>query len=80
MEDMRIRGMSEKPQLAHIRTVKDFATFLCRSPDTATLVKLRVYQLHMTDAGVAPSTCNARIVALPSEASLRESFKGDPTA
>lgn len=61
---MRIRGMGEKAQQAHIRAIKDFAIFLRRSPDTATSEELRSYQLHMTDAGVTPSTFNARIVAL----------------
>lgn len=64
IEDMRIRGMGEKAQKAHIRAVKDFAKFLKRSPDTATPEELRAYQLHMTDTGVTPSTFNARIVAL----------------
>jgi hypothetical protein len=49
IEDMRIRGMAEKTQQAHIRGVKDFAAFLGRSPDTATPEELRAYQLHMTD-------------------------------
>jgi integrase/recombinase XerD len=35
MEDMRIRGMGDKSQKAHIRALKDFTTFFCRSPDTA---------------------------------------------
>lgn len=64
IEDMRIRGMGEKAQKAHIRAIKDFAGFLKRSPDTATPEELRAYQLHMTDAGVTPTTFNARIVAL----------------
>ena len=64
IEDMRIRGMGEKAQKAHIRAIKDFATFLRRSPDTATPEDLRAYQLHMTDTGVTPPTFNARIVAL----------------
>ncbi len=64
IEDMRIRGMGDKAQQAHIRAIKDFATFLGRSPDTATSEELRAHQLHMTDAGVTPSTFNARIVAL----------------
>ena len=61
---MRIRGMGEKAQQAHIRAIKDFAAFLKRSPDTATPEDLRAYQLHMADAGITPSTFNARIVAL----------------
>lgn len=64
IEDMRIRGMGDKAQKAHIRAVKDFAKFLKRSPDTATPDELRAYQLHMTDTGVTASTFNARIVAL----------------
>ena len=64
IEDMRIRGMGDKAQQAHIRAIKDFARFLKRPPDTATPDDLRAYQLHMTDAGVTPPTFNARIVAL----------------
>jgi integrase/recombinase XerD len=61
IEDM---GMREKTQKAHIRGVKDFATFLGRAPDTATPEELRAYQLHMTDAGVSAETFNVRIVSL----------------
>ncbi|GLQ25653.1 hypothetical protein GCM10007927_04560 [Sulfitobacter pacificus] len=64
MEDMRIRGMQETSQKAHIRAPKDFTTFLGRSPDTAEPDDLRAYQLHMADTNVTPSTFNARIVAL----------------
>lgn len=64
IEDMRIKGMGDKAQKAHIRALKDFTTFLDRSPDTATPDDLRAYQLHMADSGVTPSTYNARIVAL----------------
>ena len=54
IEDMRIRGLGDKSQQAHIRAVKDFAGFLKRSPDTATTEELHSYQLHMTDNGVTP--------------------------
>ncbi|PDT43656.1 integrase [Sinorhizobium fredii] len=64
IEDMRIRGMGDKAQKGHIRAIKDFAAFLRRSPDTATPEELRAYQLHMTNAGVTPSSFNARIIAL----------------
>lgn len=64
IEDMRIRGMAEKTQAAHIRAVKDFAVFLKRSPDTATPEELRAYQLHMTNAGMSATTFNVRIVSL----------------
>ncbi len=60
IEDMRIHGMGDKAQKAHIRAIKDFAGFLKRSPDMATPDDLRAYQLHMTDTGVTPTTYNAR--------------------
>ena len=56
---MRIRGLGDKSQQAHIRAIKDFAGFLGRSPDTATPEELRAYQLHMTDTGVTPSVYNS---------------------
>lgn len=64
IEDMRIRGLAETSQKAHIRALKDFTAFLGRSPDTATPDDLRAYQLHMTDSEVTPSVYNARITAL----------------
>jgi site-specific recombinase XerD len=63
-EDMRIHGMGDKAQKAHIRAIKHFAGFLGRSPNTATPDDLRAYQLHMTDTEVTPPTFNARIMAL----------------
>jgi site-specific recombinase XerD len=64
IEDMHIRGIGEKAQQSHIRAIKDFASYLGRPPDTATPEELRSYQLHMTNAGVSPSTFNVRMVAL----------------
>lgn len=55
IEDMRIRGLGHQSQRAHIRAVKDFASFLGHPPDTATREELRAYQLHMTDTEVTPS-------------------------
>lgn len=64
IEDMQIRGLCEKTQQGHIRCVKHFASFLGRSPDTATPDDLRAYQLHMTTAGVSATTFNVRIISL----------------
>ena len=64
IEDMRIRGMGEKTQKAHIRAIKAFAAYLGRPPDTATPEELRSYQLHMTNTDVSPWTFNVRIVSL----------------
>jgi site-specific recombinase XerD len=64
IEDMRIKGLGESSQKAHIRAVRYLAEFLGRSPDTATAEDLRAYQLHMVDTNVTPSTYNARLVGL----------------
>lgn len=64
IEDMRIRGMAETSQKAHIRALKDFTAFLGRAPDTATPDELRAYQLHMTDTEVTPTVYNSWITAL----------------
>ena len=67
IEDMRIRGMAETSQKAHIRALKDFTAFLGRAPDTASPDELRAYQLHMTDTEVTPSVYNARINCPPAQ-------------
>ncbi|WP_370282873.1 phage integrase N-terminal SAM-like domain-containing protein [Pseudooceanicola sp.] len=64
IEDMNIRGLCEKTQKAHIRNVKHFASFLGRSPDTATPEDLRSYQLKMTEEGVTASTFNVCTISL----------------
>ena len=64
IEDMRIRGLAETSQKAHIRALKHFTAFLGRSPDTATPEELRAYQLQMTDSDVTPSVYNARVAGL----------------
>lgn len=64
IEDMRIRGMGEKVQAAHIRAIKNFAAHLGHSPDKATPEELRSYQLQMTDTGVSATTFNVRITSL----------------
>ena len=53
IEDMRIHGMGDKTQKAHIRAVKDFAGFLKRSPDTATADDVRRFQLHLMESGAS---------------------------
>ncbi len=64
IEDMRILGIAGKTRQALIRGVRDFATFLKRSPGTATPEELRAYQLHLTDAGVSAPTFHVRIIPL----------------
>ena len=42
IEDMTIRKLAPKTQQGYIRTIKDFAAFLGRSPDTARKSGLRL--------------------------------------
>jgi hypothetical protein len=54
IEDMRVRGFSEKTRNDYIRNVRAFAVFIGRSPDTATAEDLRRFQLHQRQTGVWP--------------------------
>lgn len=56
IEDVRIRGMGDKAQKAHIRAIKDFAAFLGRSPDTATPEDLRAQGDETLHAVPHPAT------------------------
>ena len=54
IEDMTIRKLAPKTQQGYIRTVKDFAAFLGRSPDTASVEDVRRFQLHLAENGAQP--------------------------
>ena len=56
IEDMNARKLCAATQTGHIRSCKRFAAFLNRSPDTATLEDIRLFQLHLAETGV--SICN----------------------
>ncbi len=64
LDEMRMRKLSPKTQSGYIRTVKRFALFLGRSPDTATVEDLRRYQLHLVDHGISPISLNVTITGL----------------
>ena len=64
IDDMRMRKLTDKTQSGYLRSVRRFAGFLGRSPDTATVEELRRYQLHLVDHGVSPISLNAAISAL----------------
>jgi site-specific recombinase XerD len=64
IEDINIRGLCEKTQQGHIRCGQHFASFLGRSPDTATPEDLRAYQVQMTKDLVSATTFNVRIFLL----------------
>ena len=64
IEDMSVRGFSEKTRNDYIRNVRAFAAFIGRSPDTATAEDLRRFQLHQSQTGVRPPSINSAVAAL----------------
>ena len=64
IEDMRVRGFSDKTRNDYIRNVRAFAAFVARSPDTATAEDLRRFQLHQAQTGVRPPSINSAVAAL----------------
>ena len=64
IDDMRMRKFADKTQSQYIRTVRQLAAFLGRSPDTATVEDLRRYQLYLVDQGTSPVSLNAAITGL----------------
>jgi integrase/recombinase XerD len=64
LEDMRLRKLAPKTQVAYIRSVQRLARYLHRPPDTATVEDLRNFQLHLVDRGTSPITLNATITGL----------------
>lgn len=64
LEDMRIKGLRPITQKMYLRSVREFARFLGRSPDLATPEELRAFQLDMTNKGTGAPTFNHRLTAL----------------
>ena len=64
IEDMRVRGFTEKTRNDYIRNVRALAAFIGRSPNTATAEDLRRFQLHQTQTGMQPPSINSAVAAL----------------
>src|SRR6266700_2316940 len=64
IEDMRVRGFTEKTRSDYVRNVRAFAAFIGRSPDAATAEDLRRFQLHQTQIGMQPPSINSAVAAL----------------
>ncbi len=64
LDDMRMRQFAEHTQEGYIRAVRKLASFLGRSPHTATAEDLRRFQLHLVDTGTGPVTINATLTGL----------------
>jgi integrase/recombinase XerD len=64
IEDMNARKLCAGTQRGHIRSCKQFAAFLKRSPDTATCEDIRRFQLHLAETGVSICTRNRIMTGL----------------
>src|SRR3954447_24981404 len=64
IEDMIVRGFTEKTRNDYIRNVRAFAAFIGRSPGTATAEDLRLFQLHQRQSGLQPPGINSAVSAL----------------
>ena len=64
IDEMEMRRFGRETQRNYIRDVGRFATFLGRSPDTATADEVRRFQVEQLDQGVSVPTMNAIVSAL----------------
>ena len=64
LDDMAMRGLHEDTQRSFIMSVRNFAAFLGRSPETATPEDVRRFQIHQADIGVQPPTVNNAVSGL----------------
>jgi integrase/recombinase XerD len=64
IEDMDLRRLSPETQRNYLRDVGRFASFLGRSPDTATPEEVRRFQIEQQEAGVPVPTMNSIVSAL----------------
>lgn len=64
IDDMNLRGFTRETQRNYIRDVGRLATYLGRSPDTATAEDLRRFQIEQREAGLGVPTMNSIVAAL----------------
>src|SRR6516162_6349997 len=64
IEDMTVRGFTEKTRQDYVRHVQAFAAFIGRSPATATPGHVRGFQLHQRQSGMQPTSINTAVSAL----------------
>jgi site-specific recombinase XerD len=64
LEDMAMRGLRQETQRNYLRSVRSFAAFLRRPPDTATADDIRRFQVNQAENGVQPQSVNCSVSAL----------------
>ena len=63
-EDMTARRLAAGTRKGHIRSCRRFASFLGRSPDTATAEDIRRFQLHLSENGMSIASRNRTMTGL----------------
>ena len=64
VEDMTVRGFTDKTRHDYIRTVVGFAAFLERSPSSATAEDIRRFQIQQSERGMNAPAMNSAVAAL----------------
>ena len=64
IDNMTIRKLAPKTQQGYIRTIKDLAVFLGRSPDTASYEDVRRFQVDLVTNGTGTPILNHTVSAL----------------
>jgi integrase/recombinase XerD len=64
IEDMAVRGFSEKTRNDYVRNARAFAGFIGRSPTASTAEDLRRFQLHPMQSGLQPPSIDSAVSAL----------------
>ncbi len=64
IEDMAVRGFTEKTRRSYLRIVSGFAAFLGRSPDPAPAEDIRRFQVHQFELGMHAPGMNGNVAAL----------------
>ena len=64
IEDMTVRGFTEKTRQDYVRHVQAFAALIGRSPATATPDDIRGFQLNQRQGGMQPPSINTAVSAL----------------
>ena len=72
IEDMQLRGLSEKTQEAYVRAVRQLAEHYGRSPDRINEEELRQYFLYLkNDKQASSSTLNVTLHGISSSINAR---------
>ena len=64
IEDMSVRGFTDKTRHDYLRTVAGFAAFLEHSPSTATAEDIRRFQIQQSERGMNAPAMNSAVAAL----------------